>query len=339
MFRCIRNEWNELSTMSNAALESLKIGVLMDSIYTLNTKKDTSLALIEAAQKVGATVFYFQQGDLRLEGAVVRVKAQQLKIDLVKEPWYELSEDLDFELADLDAVLMRKDPPFDMDYIYSTYLLEKAEKQGLLVVNKAASLRDCNEKLFATEFPQCCPPLIVSSDSNALRAFHQQYEDVIYKPLDGMGGSSIFRAKKGEHNLSVILETITDHGRHPIMAQKYLPEIKDGDKRILVIDGEPVPYSLARIPSQGETRGNLAAGGTGEVRPLSGRDRWIAEQVGPSLKERGLIFVGLDVIGDYLTEINVTSPTCVREIDQGASTCIGDELIAAIKQRLLDGKH
>lgn len=309
----------------------------MDPIASVNTKKDTTLALILAAQKKGWSVYYFQQTDLRLDQGVAKAHMAKLHVDLTQEAWFNLSEEMDMPLAELDVVLMRKDPPFNMDYIYSTYLLEKAEHQGVLVVNKARSLRDCNEKLFATEFPQCCPPLIVSSSAKQLRKFHQQHGDVIYKPLDGMGGSSIFRAKQDEHNLSVILESLTDHGAHPIMAQTYLPQITDGDKRILMIDGEPVPYSLARIPAQGETRGNLAAGGTGEVRPLTDRDRWIAEQVGPALKKRGLIFVGLDVIGDYLTEINVTSPTCVREIDREAGTSIGDDLMTAISRRLGDG--
>lgn len=313
-----------------------RIGVLMDEINGLNIKKDTSLALIEAAQEKGCEVYYLQQQDLRLEVSLVRARVAKLDIDLAKTPWYVLGEWQDIDVSDLDVVLMRKDPPFDMDYIYSTYLLERAESQGVLVVNKARSLRDCNEKLFATEFSECCPPLIVSADNTQLKAFHQQHQDVIYKPLDGMGGSSIFRAKPEEHNLSVILETLTDHGRHQIMAQKYLPEIRDGDKRILMVDGEPMSHCLARIPSQGETRGNLAAGGKGEVRPLSDRDHWIAEQVAPALKERGLMFVGLDVIGDYLTEINVTSPTCVREIDAGANIRIGEKLMNAIFTRLRD---
>ena len=320
--------------MSAQRSDIYKIGVLMDAISGLNTKKDTSLALIEAAQEIGCEVYYFQQADLRLEAGQVRANVAKLDINLAQNPWYELEERRDVDLSYLDVVLMRKDPPFDMDYIYSTYLLERAESQGVLVVNRARSLRDCNEKLFATQFPQCCPPLIVSADIPKLKEFHQQHQDVIYKPLDGMGGSSIFRAKPEEHNLSVILETITDHGMHPIMAQKYLPEIVDGDKRILMVDGEPVSHCLARIPSQGETRGNLAAGGKGEVRPLSDRDRWIAEQVSPALKDRGLMFVGLDVIGDYLTEINVTSPTCVREIDTGANTRIGEQLMNAILKQL-----
>jgi len=299
---------NELSTPDR------KVGFILDPIEGLNTKKDTSLALIEAAQDKGWSIIYFQQSSMRIENSEVRAVVQSLEIDLAKHNWYQLGEEQDIKLSELDAIFQRKDPPFDMNYIYSTYLLERLEKKGVLVVNRAASLRDCNEKLFATEFTDCCPPLLVSSQKEPLKAFHEQHKDVIYKPLDGMGGSSIFRASPNEHNLSVILETLTDHGQVPIMAQKYLPEIVEGDKRILVVNGEPVPYCLARIPSQGEIRGNLAAGGRGEVRELSDRDRWIVSQVAPELKKRGLLFVGLDVIGDYLTEINVTSPTCVREI-------------------------
>ena len=322
--------------MSSNHSKTHKVGVLLDAIEGLNIKKDTSLALIEAAQKQNCAVYYFQQTDLRLENGQVRANVAKLDIDLSQQPWFSLGEPEDIDLSHLDAVLMRKDPPFDMDYIYSTYLLERVESQGVLVINRARSLRDCNEKLFATEFPQCCPPLLVSADIAKLKEFYGQHQDVIFKPLDGMGGSSIFRARENEPNLSVILEILTGQGCHQIMAQKYLPEIVEGDKRILMIDGEPVSHCLARIPSQGETRGNLAAGGMGEVRPLSDRDRWIAEQVGPALKERGLLFVGLDVIGDYLTEINVTSPTCVREIDAGAGTCIGDQLMDAVFERLRD---
>ena len=229
---------------------------------------------------------------------------------------------------------MRKDPPFDNEFLYSTYLLEQAENAGSLVVNRAQSLRDCNEKLFATLFPQCTPATVVSRRADVLRQFAEEHGDVILKPLDGMGGSSIFRHMKGDPNLSVILETLTAHGTQQIMAQKYLPAIKEGDKRILMIDGEPVPYSLARIPAAGETRGNLAAGGRGVAQPLTEKDRWIAEQVGPELRKRGLLFVGLDVIGEHLTEINVTSPTCIREIDNAYDTKIGDQLMDAIAQKL-----
>ena len=317
---------------STALTPSRRVGFILDPIEGLNIKKDTSLALIEAAQEKGWSIFYFQQSSMRLEGSEVRAVIRELSINLSQDDWYQLEEPRDMALKELDAIFMRKDPPFDMNYIYSTYLLEKLEKEGVLIVNRAGSLRDCNEKLFATAFSECCPPLLVSSRQEPLRAFHDEHQDVIYKPLDGMGGSSIFRARPGEHNLAVILETLTGHGQVPIMGQKYLPEIVQGDKRILVVDGEPVDYCLARIPSQGETRGNLAAGGRGEVRELTERDRWIVSRVAPELRKRGLLFVGLDVIGDYLTEINVTSPTCVREIDRDAGTHIGAMLMDAVER-------
>jgi len=272
------------------------------------------------------------------EGKVI-ASVQTLQVDLDRQPWHVLGEPTVMDLAELDTIFMRKDPPFDINYVYSTYFLERLEEQGVLIVNKPRSLRDCNEKLFATNFPQCCPPLLVSADKERLKEFHILHEDVIYKPLDGMGGSSIFRAKPQEHNLSVILETLTGHGSRPIMAQKYLPEILKGDKRILLIDGKPVPFCLARVPSQGETRGNLAAGGRGIVQELTDRDRWIVDQVADELKQRGLIFVGLDVIGDYLTEINVTSPTCIREIDRDAGTDIGGLLMDAVAGHLVNLGH
>jgi glutathione synthase len=250
------------------------------------------------------------------------------------DKWYALGETSTKPLSDLNVILMRKDPPFDSEFIYSTYILEAAERRGTLIVNKPQSLRDCNEKVFATEFPQCTPPLLVSRDEVLLKQFLEEHNEVVYKPLDGMGGTSIFRVKKCDQNLNVIIETLTNFGQNTIMAQKYLPEILVGDKRILVIDGEVVPFSLARIPSAGEFRGNLAAGGRGVVQPLSKRDLWIAQQVAPTLVEKGLIFVGLDVIGDYLTEINVTSPTCVREIDKAENTAIGNKLMIAINKRL-----
>jgi glutathione synthase len=233
---------------------------------------------------------------------------------------------------------MRTDPPFDIPFLQTTFILETAQQQGALVVNDPRSLRDCNEKLFATQFPQCCPPLTVSQDPLHLRKFHTQHHDVIFKPLDGMGGSGIFRCKKDDPNLGVILETLTLQGEM-VMAQKFIPDIKSGDKRILVIDGEAVPYCLARIPAEGETRGNLAAGGTGHPHPLSDRDRWIVDQVAPTLREKGLFFVGLDVIGDYLTEINVTSPTCAQEIDRTYQTDIGGLLMDAISRRLTANAH
>ena len=306
---------------------SLKIGVVMDPIQSIHFKKDTTLALLWAAQDRGAALFYIEPDGLFLEGEVAMAKAQPLTVYRDAERWYELSEEVSIPLADLNVVLMRKDPPFDMEYIYATYLLERAEQQGTLIVNRCQSLRDCNEKLFATEFPQCCPPLLVSRNQSQLKAFHAQHQDVIFKPLDGMGGSAIFRARMDDPNLSVILETLTLRGRQTIMAQKYLPEISEGDKRILMINGEAVPFCLARIPLAGESRGNLAAGGSGRVQPLTERDQWIASQVGPTLKARGLYFVGLDVIGDYLTEINVTSPTCLREIAAETGLDIAGQLL------------
>ena len=306
----------------------------MDPIASINFEKDTTLALLLAAQKHGYEIFYMEQADLYLDNSEPYAKMGRLKVYDHPEKWFDLEKSSPQHLSQLDVILMRKDPPFDSEFIYSTYILEAAERLGTLIVNRPQSLRDCNEKVFATHFPQCTPPLIVSRDQTLLSAFLEDHEEVVYKPLDGMGGTSIFRVKRGDQNLDVILETLTADGKNTIMAQKYLPEITSGDKRILVVDGVVIPYCLARIPPKGEFRGNLAVGGTGLVKPLSERDLWIAEQVSPVLKEKGLIFVGLDVIGDYLTEINVTSPTCVREIDKLHNTAIGETLMEAIEVRL-----
>lgn len=306
----------------------------MDPIERISYKKDSSLAMLLAAQERGWSLFYMEQQDLYLNAGKARARMKPLTVFADPAKWFELGEEADTGLAELDVILMRKDPPFDMEFVYSTYLLEQAERDGVLVVNKPQSLRDCNEKLFATQFPQCTPPTLVSRRPDILRAFTEEQGDTILKPLDGMGGTSIFRHRAGDPNLSVILETLTANGTQQIMAQGYLPAIKDGDKRILVIDGEPVDYCLARIPAAGETRGNLAAGGRGEARPLTERDRWIAAQVGPTLREKGLLFVGLDVIGEHLTEINVTSPTCIREIDNAFGTKIGSLLMDAIEKKL-----
>ena len=313
---------------------SVRVGIVMDPIAGISYKKDSSLAMLLAAQDRGWTLFYMEQQDLYLNEGKARARMKPLKVFANPEKWFELDAETDTALSDLDVILMRKDPPFDMEFVYSTYLLEQAERDGVLIVNKPQSLRDCNEKLFATQFTQCTPPTVVSRRADVLREFAALHGDVILKPLDGMGGTSIFRHRVGDPNLSVILETLTANGTQQIMAQGYLPGIKDGDKRILMIDGEPVPYCLARIPAQGETRGNLAAGGRGEARPLSDKDRWIAEQVGPTLREKGLLFVGLDVIGEHLTEINVTSPTCIREIDNAFGTHIGALLMDAIERKL-----
>ncbi|MAT92549.1 MAG: glutathione synthase [Halioglobus sp.] len=313
---------------------SIKLGVVMDPIAAINYKKDTTLAMLWAAAARDWQLFYMEQGDLYLEQGVPRARMAPLEVYRDPQTWFSLGEPRDAPLADLDVILMRKDPPFDNEYIYSTYILEAAERLGTLVVNRCQSLRDCNEKVFATQFPQCCPPVLVSADMARLKDFHAEHRDVIFKPLDGMGGDAIFRARHDDPNVSVILETLTGHGRHSIMAQRYIPEIVDGDKRILLIDGEPVPYCLARVPLVGETRGNLAAGGTGVPQALTERDRWIAAQVGPALRARGLLFAGIDVIGDYLTEINVTSPTCIREIDAGFDLDIGGDLMECIQGEL-----
>jgi glutathione synthase len=310
------------------------LGVVMDPIASINFEKDTTLALLLAAQKHGYEIFYMEQADLYLDNSEPYAKMGRLKVYDHPEKWFDLEKSSPQHLSQLDVILMRKDPPFDSEFIYSTYILEAAQRLGTLIVNRPQSLRDCNEKVFATHFPQCTPPLIVSRDQALLSAFLEDHEEVVYKPLDGMGGTSIFRVKRGDQNLNVILETLTADGKNTIMAQKYLPEITSGDKRILVVDGVVIPYCLARIPPKGEFRGNLAVGGTGLVKPLSERDLWIADQVSPVLKEKGLIFVGLDVIGDYLTEINVTSPTCVREIDKLHNTAIGETLMEAIEVRL-----
>ncbi len=310
------------------------LGVVMDPIQSINFYKDTTLSILLAAQEQGFKLFYMEQQDLFLENGAPFAEVRPLRVINNPDGWYELDQASAVPLNELDVVIMRKDPPFDSEFIYSTYILEAAEKLGTLVVNKPQSLRDCNEKVFATEFPQCTPPLLVSRSIKRLTRFLEEHQDVVFKPLDGMGGASIFRVKAEDQNLNVILETLTQFGNQTIMAQKYLPEITDGDKRVLVVDGEVIPFCLARIPTGNDFRGNLAAGGQGEVRPLSERDQWIAEQVAPSLVERGLLFVGLDIIGDYLTEINVTSPTCVQEIDRAQNTAIGEKLIAAICRRI-----
>lgn len=313
---------------------TIRVGIIMDPIAQIAFKKDSSLAMLLAAQERDWSLLYMEQRDLYQLGGEARARMRPLKVFNDSQRWHELGEETDMGLAELDVILMRKDPPFNSEYVYATYLLELAEKAGTLVINRPQSLRDCNEKFFATQFPQCTPPTLVSRRADILRDFAREQRDIILKPLDEMGGASIFRHREGDPNLSVILETLTLHGARQIMAQRYIPEIKDGDKRILMVDGEPIPYCLARIPAVGETRGNLAAGGRGVAQPLSDRDREIAAIVGPELRKRGLVFVGLDVIGNYLTEINVTSPTCIREIDNAFDTRIGSLLMDAIARKL-----
>lgn len=312
---------------------SRTLGVVMDPIGAIKPYKDTTLALLLAAQARGWTLLYFELGDLWLRDGAAYGYARPVKVFDDPTHWFELGPAQILPLGDLDVILMRKDPPFDMTYIAATYILQRAEDNGALVVNRPAALRDANEKAFISWFPQCTPPTLITNSLRELRAFHAEQADIVVKPLDGMGGASIFRVAKDDPNASVIYETLTLQGRY-CMAQRYLPEIRDGDKRILMIDGEPVPHCLARIPAEGETRGNLAAGGRGETRTLTERDRWIAAQVGPRLREMGLLFVGLDVIGEYLTEINVTSPTCAREITRESGVDVAALALAAIERKI-----
>lgn len=318
---------------------NLTVGVVMDPIGGINYHKDTTLALLLAAQARGHRLVYIEMQDLSLEQGEAFGQCRDLQVSANPQSWYSLGEAHKRKLGELDLLLMRKDPPFDNQYIYATYILERAEAAGCLVVNKPQSLRDCNEKVFATAFPQCCPPVLISRSKTRLRAFHHEHKDVIFKPLDGMGGSSIFRCREDDPNVSVIIETLTQLEQGYIMAQKFIPDIRNGDKRVLVVNGEAIPYCLARIPAEGETRGNLAAGGKGVAQPLSERDKWIVSQVAPELVQRGLLFVGLDIIGDYLTEINVTSPTCVREIDKAYDTRIGDILMQGLEKLVTQGRQ
>ncbi len=308
----------------------------MDPIGSIKPYKDTTLALMLAAQSRGWTLLYMELGDLWLRDGAAYGRARPAKVFDDQKHWFDLGMPQVLPLGDLDAILMRKDPPFDLEYIAATYILERAEEAGALVVNKPRALRDANEKAFISWFPQCAPPTLITRDMNELRAFQHEHQDIVVKPLDGMGGASVFRVIPGDVNASVIYETLTHKGARYAMAQRYLPEIEDGDKRILMIDGAPVPHCLARIPADGELRGNLAAGGVGETRALTERDRWIAAQVGPVLKERELLFVGLDVIGEHLTEINVTSPTCLREISRDSGVDIAEQVLACI-ERKIDG--
>lgn len=313
---------------------NIKLGIVMDPIRSINARKDSSLAMLLAAQKRGWDLYYMEQSDLFLEAGRCHSLLTRLEVRDNEDDWYTLSEQRTAPLDELDVILMRKDPPVDMEFIYTTFLLQRAEAHGALVVNNPASIRNANEKLYTSWFSQCCAPTRVSREIKQLKEFHHEHGDIIVKPLDGMGGASVFRIQKSDPNLNVILETITGNGTTSAMAQRYIPEITAGDKRILMINGEPFPHALARIPTGDETRGNLAAGGKGEGVDLSKRDLWICEQVGPALREQGLMFVGLDVIGDYLTEINVTSPTCIRELDSIYSADIAGQFLDAVARRL-----
>ena len=311
----------------------MNFAFILDPLDTLKTYKDSSYAMMRAAQARGHALFAMMREDVVLSGGKVVGHARRIELVDVGEKWYRTGEAEVRPLTDFDAVLMRQDPPFDMEFLYATYLLELAEGQGARVFNRPAAVRDFNEKLSTAKFPQLAPPTLVTRRDHLIRDFLAVYGDIILKPLDAMGGSSIFRVREGDPNLNVIIETMTQLGCRTIMAQRYIPEITQGDKRILLIDGEPVPYALARIPKAGETRGNLAAGATGVARPLSERDREIAATLGPELRDAGLFLVGLDVIGDWLTEINVTSPTGFQEITAQSGFDVAGMFIAALERK------
>jgi glutathione synthase len=304
-----------MSETNKASTRVFKTGIVMDPISGIKTYKDSSFAMLLEAQRRGHELFYMEPGDLLVRDGRVFAAMRQLEVRDNTSDWFTLEPLGELPLDGLDMVLMRRDPPFDMNYIYSTYMLELVEKAGTLVINRPQSLRDANEKFFINHFPQCCVPMLISSNSGKLRDFVTQQGRCVVKPLDGMGGESIFQVSDSDMNLNVILETITRHDSRPVMAQRYIDEISDGDKRILIVNGEPVPYALARFAGKGDFRGNLAKGGSGKGVPLSDRDRWICAQVAPELKKRGILFAGLDVIGEWLSEVNVTSPTCIRELD------------------------
>jgi glutathione synthase len=312
---------------------SLRVAMLMDPIESIHVEKDSSFAMLLEAQRRGHELLYLTQGSLAIRDAAPCAQARGLRVRDDARGWFELDAPHWRDLREVDVILARKDPPFDAQYLYDTMVLELAQAGGALVVNDPRALRDANEKLFALRFPQCIPPVLVARDAAEFKRFAAEHERIVLKPLDGMGGRSIFVSARNDPNLNVILETLTDNGRAFAMAQRYLPEIRDGDKRILLVDGEPIPYALARMPQGDEFRGNLARGGLGLGMPLTERERWIAAQVAPELRARGMIFVGLDVIGGFLTEVNVTSPTCIRELDAQFGLNIAGQLFDVIQAR------
>jgi glutathione synthase len=316
--------------------QARKLGIVMDPIESITPYKDSSLAMMLEAQARGWRIYYFRLDDIFLDNGIAMGQFRTLTLYDDNRHWFDYGEAGQCRLDELDAILMRKDPPFDLEYIYCSYMLEQAEENGVLVVNKPASLRDCNEKLFTRVFPQCCVETLVSRNPLILKRFIDEMQDVIIKPLDGMGGKSIFRVQAGDLNTNAIIEAVSRDATSQSMVQRYIPEISEGDKRILLIDGVAIPYALARLPAAGENRGNIAAGATTRGQPLSERDQWLCNQVGPELSKRGLLFVGIDVIGDYITEINVTSPTCIRELDRDFDINISADLFECIEQRLSD---
>ena len=313
---------------------NIKLGIVMDPIRSINARKDSSLAMLLAAQKRGWDLYYMEQSDLFLEAGRCHSLLTRLEVRDNENDWYTLSEQRTAPLDELDVILMRKDPPFNMEYVYTTYILDRAELAGALIVNAPQALRDMNEKAYTAWFPDCTPLTLVTRSMEQMKAFLAEHGRIVVKPLDGMGGRSIFVIQKGDNNANVIFETLTDYGQQFAMAQVFIPEITLGDKRILLIDGEPVPYALARIPTGDDNRGNIVAGATTKGQELSDADKRICAEVGPVLREQGILFAGIDVIGDYLTEINVTSPTCIREIDTGYDLDIAGQLMDCIAEQL-----
>lgn len=311
---------------------NIRTGVVMDPISGIKSYKDSTFAMLLEAQRRGHELLYMETADLSIKDGVAMGHMRNLSVRDNNDDWFTLGESMHCDLAALDILLMRKDPPFNMDYVYMTYILDLARIAGVSVVNRPQALRDANEKVFITQFPQCCVPALITRSSAEIKDFVVDHGLSVVKPLDGMGGESIFQVRPDDPNLNVILETITDKERELVMVQRYIPEITQGDKRILVVNGEPVPYALARIPGEGDFRGNLAKGGTGKGIALTDRDYWIVSQVAPELKRRGIVFAGLDVIGDWLTEINVTSPTCIRELDGEFGLNIAADLFDALEQ-------
>jgi glutathione synthase len=308
--------------------------MIMDPIESITPYKDSSLAMLLEAERRGAEIHYFQQGDLKILAGKAIGHSQRLKVRDSNDDWFELGTSQGIDLGDLDVILMRKDPPFDMEYVYTTYILDRAAAAGALIVNHPQALRDMNEKAYTAWFPECTPLTLITRSMDEMRAFLADNEQIVVKPLDGMGGKSIFVVKKGDNNANVIFETLTDYGQRFAMAQVYIPEISLGDKRILLINGEAVPYALARIPPAGENRGNLVTGAKGVGQELSDADRSICARVGPVLRDQGVLFAGIDVIGDYMTEVNVTSPTGIRELDAQYDLNIAGLLFDAIEAEL-----
>lgn len=310
----------------------MKLGVVMDPIETINFKKDSTLAMMIEAQRKGHEIIYITPDSLFINSGISYASSNKMEVRNDPSDWFTKEEETIIELSELDSILMRQDPPFNSGYIYNTYVLEMAARQGVNIFNNPRSLRDCNEKVYATEFPQCCTKHLVTSRKDFLTDFVLENKDTVIKPLDGMGGASIFRVKANDPNLNVILETITDHFTEKVMIQEFIPEITEGDKRILIVDGKPMSASIARVPAEGELRGNLAAGASAVAKSLSDRDLWICEEVGPSLVEKGLLLVGLDIIGDYLTEINVTSPTCFKEYKELCDIDVAEIFIESVEE-------